>query len=161
MRKIFKLGLLLFAISVSCGFFFSPPVSFVTNTGCSEPRQYLTTVGAGTWTNTTSCTEFTIEVIAGGGGGAAGTNASRGGSGGGGGGYSKITGVTIAGSATVGYSVGSAGVDGSSSGASGTDGGDSWFCDDTANCATSAGTAVVVAAAGGVGLSCYFVETYG
>lgn len=98
------------------------------------------------WSNTN-----TIEVIGGGGGGAngqtAGASPVRGGGGGGGGAYSKISNTTaLAGGSTVTIQVGAAG--GVAAG-----GTDTFLCSGTANCASIAGTAVIVGAKAGTGAS--------
>lgn len=82
----------------------------------------------------------TIEVIGAGGMGGDGDGAS----GGGGGAYSKISNQTLSGTVT--YQVGWGGQDDASSDSNG---GDTWFCNSTSNCASLAGSAVVVGAQGG------------
>ena len=65
---------------------------------------FLTSGSGATWSNTTGCTNFTVEAIGGGGGGSGGLTNIRAGSGAGAGGYSKVTNLGISGSAT--YTVG-------------------------------------------------------
>lgn len=81
-----------------------------------------------------------IECIGGGGRGAKG--------GGGGGGYSKAVNVTLTPSTSVTYAIGLGG-----SSVNGNNGGNTYFCNSTTNCASIAGTAVVVGAEGGLGAS--------
>lgn len=94
------------------------------------------------WNNSNN----TIEVIGGGGGGGAGGSdgAAGGGGGGGGGGgaYAKISNTTLTPGASVALSVGSGGPAASA-------GGDTYFCNSGVNCASIAGSAVIVGAKGG------------
>ena len=80
----------------------------------------------------------TIEVIGGGGGGSGYAS-----SGGGGGAYAKVSNVPLSGGTTVTYSVGIAGFYDS------INGGDTYLCNSSSNCASIAGSAVVVGAKGG------------
>lgn len=86
-----------------------------------------------------------IHVI---GGGGAGSISASGAGGGGGGGYSMTANVTLTPGNTVTYAVGAGGATG---GLSGGNGGATYFCNSTLNCASIAGTAVVVGANGGSG----------
>ena len=98
----------------------------------------------------------TIEVIGGGGGGE--DNGDSGG-GGGGGGYSKSVNVTLTAGDVVSYQIGSGGA--TDTGADGADGGDTFFCNATSNCATIAGSAVLVGAKGGKGGGTVTADTGG
>lgn len=99
---------------------------------------YLTSGTSYTVPSDWNSTNNTIEVIGGGGGGGNGK-----GGGGGGGAYSKVFNASLTPGASVTYAVGSGG-------ATDTDGGDTYFCNSTSNCASIAGTAVVVGAKAGV-----------
>ena len=88
----------------------------------------------GDWTDVN-----TIVAIGGGGGG--GSNAN-GGAGGGGGAYAARTNVDLTGDTQVAFSVGAAV-------AAETNGNPTWFCNNSLNCATADGTAVVVSASAG------------
>lgn len=94
---------------------------------------------------------FTVETIGGGGAAAWGKNTVTFSSGGGGGGYSFISNITISPGTQVAFNIGAGGAIGGSSGTAGGNGGNTWFCNSTSNCATIAGTAVVVGANGGKG----------
>src|SRR5579859_8200833 len=63
--------------------------------GCTTTVITLTS-GSGTWNNTTGCTNFKIETVAGGGSGG-GASSNGGGLGGGGGGYSAVSTTTLSG----------------------------------------------------------------
>ena len=108
---------------------------------------YLTSGTSWTVPSDWNSSNNTIEVIGGGGGGALNVSSSVGA--GGGGAYSKKSNVTLTSGASVKYAIGSGGV--FASGSSGNVGGDTFFCTSTSNCATIAGTAVVVGARGGSG----------
>ncbi len=99
---------------------------------------YLTS--GSTWTVPSNWNSFnnSIEVIAAGGGG----YTSTAGGGGGGGAYSKVSNVALTPGSTVTFNVGLGG-------AAATAGADSYFCNAILNCASIAGTAVVVGAKGG------------
>ena len=101
---------------------------------------YLTS--GSTWTVPSNWNSFnnSIEVIAAGGGG----YTSTAGGGGGGGAYSKVSNVALTPGSTVTFNVGLGG-------AAATAGTDSYFCNAILNCASIAGTAVVVGAKGGGG----------
>ncbi|KND50623.1 MAG: Glycine-rich cell wall structural protein precursor [Parcubacteria bacterium C7867-001] len=88
----------------------------------------------------------TIETIGGGGGGSAFNSGGVGEGGGGGGAYSKATNVSLVPGSTVTYAIGAGG-------GFSTAGGDTYFCNSTSNCASIAGSAVVVGAKGGSGAS--------
>ncbi len=95
---------------------------------------YLTDTGATTWSVPSDWNngDNTIEVIGAGGTGQYSVGA-------GGGAYSKKTNVVLTGGSTVSISIG----------AGGTTGGDTYLCDSTSNCASIAGSAVMVGAKGG------------
>ncbi len=84
-----------------------------------------------------------IEAIGGGAGGGSNTGGSAQGRGGGGGGaYAISVNVTLTAGAAVAMAIGASGADA-------TNGGDTYLCNDTANCSSIAGSAVVVGAKGG------------
>lgn len=121
-----------------------PPEHASSSTSTAPIVIFLT---SGTsWTPPSNWTDNnTVEVI---GGGGAGDNAASNsaGAGGGGGGYSKKFNVSsITRGVAVTYQVGAGGT---TDGASGTD---TYFCNSSSNCASIAGTAVVVGAKGGGG----------
>ena len=84
----------------------------------------------------------TIEVIGGGGGAHNITTQFEGSGGGGGGAYSKISNLSLTPGSSVAYAVGAGG-------GADTNGGDTYFCNSASNCASIAGSAVVVGAKGG------------
>ncbi|MDE2071353.1 MAG: hypothetical protein KGI70_01300, partial [Patescibacteria group bacterium] len=106
---------------------------------------YLTSTSATAWIVPSDWNSFnnSIEVIGGGGGGGNG-NVAGGGSGGGGGAYSKQANVILTPGSTVTVAIGAGGSPASA-------GGDTYLCNSTSNCASLAGTAVIVGAQGGAG----------
>jgi len=100
-----------------------------------------------TWTVPDDWTDGdnTIEVIGGGGAGRTDTTGIAGAGGGGGGAYSKSVNVDLTPGATITYNIGVGGVNSS------VNGGDTYVCNATSNCASIAGSAVVVGAKGGLG----------
>jgi hypothetical protein len=123
---------------------FDPSVGIATG----GPQTIFLTSGT-SWTvpSDWNSSNNTIEVIGGGGGGGGGSSAE--GDGGAGGGYSIKSNVTLTPGASVTYAVGAAGAAGTNT--AGGNGGDTYFCTGTSNCASIAGTAVVVGAKGGGG----------
>jgi hypothetical protein len=111
---------------------------------CDTTAQLLTATGAGTWTNTTNCTNFTVRVIA---GGAGGSSSIGGHATGGGAGESCVATTNIG--ASAGFNIGTGGTGSVGGGTDGTAGGNTWFCSGTANCATIGGSAVVAGGNGG------------
>lgn len=107
---------------------------------------FLTSGTSFTVPSTWDSSNNTIEVIGGGGSGQH-QVANHGGAGGGGGGYSKVSNVSLTPGASVTYAVGAAGARSNPGGA----GGDTYFCNSSSNCASIAGSAVVVGAKGGGG----------
>jgi len=100
---------------------------------------FLTSTAATTWSVPSDWNNSNnkIEVIGGGGGGGqSGGGQFGGGGGGGGGGYAKVTNASLTASSSVGINVGSAGED-------------TYVCNSTNNCTSSADSAVIVAAGGG------------
>ncbi len=108
------------------------PVTIILKLASSSPW----TVPAD-WNNSSN----SIQVIGAGGGGRS-SGAAAGGGGGGGGGFASSTNLTLSG--TVAFSVG----DGGNAGVNGTD---TYICNSTSNCASITGSAVIVAAKGGMG----------
>lgn len=132
-----------------------------TDIGSGQCRGFITATGAGTFTvpSDWNSSSNSIEVIGGGGGG------SDYPTGGGGGAYSASTSVALTPGGTVGIAVGTGGAGGATGPSSsfnvGTAGGDTYLCNSTSNCASIAGTAVVVGAKGGDGGAITAVLTSG
>ncbi len=130
--------------SSACGF--GSPI------GGGQCRGYLFTSNASPWVvpGDWNSSNNSIQVIGAGGGG------SAVGGGGGGGGFSSSTNVSLTPGASIAFAVGAGGSGGASGGSYpscnvGAAGGDTYLCNSTSNCASLAGTAVVVGAQGGKG----------
>jgi hypothetical protein len=150
-KKTHKISRPVLTLTVLTVFILS--LSFILYKPKARAQIFLTS--GTTWTVPTDWVNSnnSIEVIGGGGGGGGGFqqstgNGGYGGGGGGGGGYSKAVNVTFTPGAVVGINIGTAGGGGASS-AAGTAGNDTYLCNDTANCATISGSAVVAGAKGG------------
>lgn len=110
--------------------------------GQTNPYIFLTNSALSTWTvpDNWNSSNNSIETIGSGGAGGAGSGSGAAG-GGGGGAYSKVTNVSLTPGATVAYNVGTSSLLGT--------GTDTYFCNFTSNCASIAGSAVVVGAKAG------------
>jgi hypothetical protein len=126
----------------------------------SKPKVHAATflLSGTTWTVPSDwvSSNNTIEVIGGGGGAGAAFqqstgNGGEGGGGGGGGGYAKAINVTLTPGSTVAIAIGAGGSGGTGSGSNGSAGGDTYLCNDTANCTSLSDSSVVVGAQGGAG----------
>jgi hypothetical protein len=131
--------------------FISKHPSNVTLSACGHTMIFLTSGTSWTVPADWNSASNTIEVIGGGGGGNYCHQSSgaplycinqQNATGGGGGGYSKVSNVTLTPGATVTYKVGLGGIASST-------GGDTYFCNSNTNCASIAGTSVIVGAKGG------------
>ncbi len=127
-----------FASAVTCG--------YGTEVGASGMcRGFITATTTTTWSVPSDWNNAsnTIEVIGGGGAGSIGlSGAGFYSQGAGGGAYSKEINATLTGGSTVGIQVGD-------SGWTKEDGDDTWVCNSTSNCASIAGSAVIVGAKAG------------
>jgi len=121
---------------------FSPLLLFPNTAYAADTVVFLTSGTSWAVPSDWDSSANTIEVIGGGGGGAHSGLNVNGGGGGGGGAYSKVTNATLTAGNSVTIAVGSGG-------SGDTAGGDTYFCNSTSNCASIAGTAVVVGAKGG------------
>lgn len=101
------------------------------------------------WPTKTSWSATNLVKVLGGGGGGGGSIGSIGGAGGGGGAFASKSGVSLTFPVT--YAIGAAGAGGAANGGTGGTGGDTYFCSSALNCASIAGTSVLVGAKGGTG----------
>lgn len=123
---------------------------FGSSIGGGQCRGFLTTTGTNTWTVPSDWSNTNkIEVIGGGASGALSNHLTGNSSGGGGGAYTAVSNLTsLSANSTVDYNVGTGGANVSSI-SNGNGGGDTYLCSATTNCATIAGTSVIVGAKGG------------
>ena len=116
--------------------------------GGGQCRDFLTSGTSWSVPNDWNDSNNRIETI--GGGGESGSELDGGGAGGGGG-YSSTENINLPEGTSVTYAIGSGGVAGTPGNS--TNGGNTYFCNSTSNCASLAGTAVVVGAEGGKTIS--------